>query len=280
MAYSDFERWRDHSLDAQPELSIVIPAYNERGTATAEEVQLDDRIRPTLAAMAVVVSELIPSWELIVSDDGSTDGTPETIASLEWANLRVLRSPNTGKGGAVRRGVLAARGKYILFADADNSTPVEQLALLLEQLRQGFDLAIGSRAAQGAEEANKSLLRKTVSSGVRLVAQLMSGVRVKDTQCGFKMFRHDAAKDIFGRQVIDGFSFDVEILYLAQKFGYRIVEIPVQWFDAPGSKVNVLKDSILFFKDILRVRQLDFAGAYQSNKPSQATFKQNERETI
>jgi len=250
MSYDNFEYWRKHKVE-QPELSIIIPAYNE-----------EIRILPSLAATAVFVSTYMPKWELIVSDDGSKDTTVELVKELGWANLRVIEHANTGKGGAVKRGVLAARGEAILFADADNSTPIEELIAVMDKLSEGFDIAVGSRAAEGAVEENKSFLRHFVSWGLRTVAAALSGVKVKDTQCGFKLFKRDVALDLFNKQKMDGFSFDLELLYLANKLGYSVAEVPVRWFDAPGSKVNSVKDGIQFLKDIFAVRKLDRQGAY------------------
>ncbi|PYE49897.1 dolichyl-phosphate beta-glucosyltransferase [Deinococcus yavapaiensis] len=250
MAYSDFLTWRDNDLDPV-DLSIVIPTYNE-----------SERILPTLGAMAVIVSGLGYRWELIVSDDGSKDGTADLVESLGWKNLLVVRHANTGKGGAVRRGVLAARGGRVLFADADNSTPIEELPRLMQQLDAGYDLAVGSRVGEGASEENKSAARKLVSGSLRLVTRVLSGVTVRDTQCGFKLFG-PRSRRLFELQKMQGFSFDLELLYLAHKLGLRVAEVPVRWFDAPGSKVNSVQDSVKFLKDIFAVRRLDQQGAYE-----------------
>jgi dolichyl-phosphate beta-glucosyltransferase len=213
--------------------------------------------------MAVVVSGLGYSWEIIVSDDGSKDETVALAESLGWKNLRVIKHANTGKGGAVKRGVLAARGEMILFADADNSTPIEELPKIVNKLNCGFDVVVGSRAAEGAKEENKSVLRHLVSSSLRSVAGLLSGIKVKDTQCGFKLFTREAAMKLFAFQKMQGFSFDLELLYLANKFGFKVAEEPVHWFDAPGSKVDSVRDSIRFFKDIFKVKRLDRQGVYE-----------------
>ncbi|GGS01384.1 glycosyltransferase [Deinococcus sedimenti] len=248
MSYPAFEQWRDVPL-ARVSLSIVVPAYNE-----------SERILPTLAAFAVAVSAMGESWELIVSDDGSRDGTADLVAGLPWANLRVLRHANTGKGGAVRRGVRAARGDLILFADADNSTPIEELPRLIAAVRAGAHVAIGSRAAEGAEEVGKSTVRRIVSGGLRRVTRLLTGVTAEDTQCGFKLFRGEVARDLFRRGVMDGFSFDLELLYLAARDGLRVVEVPVRWVDAPDSKVDPVRDSVKFLKDVLMLRRLHGSG--------------------
>jgi dolichyl-phosphate beta-glucosyltransferase len=250
MSYKEFELWCT-TPQSRPYLSVIIPTYNEA-----------ERILPTLAATAVVVSGFGYPWELIVSDDGSSDETVALVEDLNWSNLRSLRHANTGKGGAVKRGVHAARGENILFADADNSTPIEELYRLSTKLQEGYDVVIGSRAAEGASEENKNRLRHLASKCLRTVAGQLSGVEVKDTQCGFKLFSRHAAQELFKRQKMLGFSFDLELLYLANKLGYRVAEVPVRWFDAPGSKVSTLRDSLRFIRDILMVRRLDHRGAY------------------
>jgi dolichyl-phosphate beta-glucosyltransferase len=254
MSFETFEAWRKHEVTT-PELSVVIPCFNEA-----------ERILPTLAAMAVHISELGIEWELLVSDDGSSDGTADLVEALGWKNLHVLRHANTGKGGAVRRGVLEARGEMILFADADNSTPIEELPRLMVTLNEGFDVVIGSRAADGAEEHDRSLKRQITSGVLRGVVRLSSGIQVKDTQCGFKLFRRNAARTLFGAQRTMKFTFDLEILYLARKFGFSVAEVPVQWFDAPGSKVNAVRDGLRFLRDIRRIVRDDRAGLYDSKE--------------
>ena len=251
MSYAKYEVWKKTLTDTY-DLSIVIPTYNE-----------EERILPTLGAMAVIVSGLGYSWEVIVSDDGSKDTTVKLVEDLGWLNLRVIKHANTGKGGAVKRGMTAANGMRVLFADADNSTPIEELPSMMAKLDEGYDIAVGSRAAEGAKVENKSALRKLVSKGLHIISGSLSGVWVKDTQCGFKLFTKEAAHELFGRQRMLQFSFDLELLYLANKLGYKVAEVPVHWFDAPGSKVDSIRDSIQFFKDIFRVKKLNRQGAYE-----------------
>ncbi len=251
MSYEAFERWRCERV-VSPTLSIVIPAYNE-----------GERILPTLGAFAVIVSKIAPDWELIVSDDGSRDLTSDLVETLGWVNLRVLRHANTGKGGAVQRGVLAATGQMILFADADNSTPIEELSRLIAALEAGNDVAIGSRAAIGATEENKSIVRKLGSAFLRSLARAFTGLKTRDTQCGFKLFQREAALRLFTAQRAMGFSFDLEILYLARKFGYRVIEVPVRWFDAPGSKVDAVRDGLRFIRDLCKLILNDLGGHYR-----------------
>jgi len=253
MTYTDYTAWKTTPIAEEPYLSIVIPAYNE-----------EERIVPTIGAIASHVAGMGCPWELIIADDGSRDQTAALVEGLEMANLRLLRAEqNGGKGSAVRRGVLAARGRYILFDDADNSTPIEELGKLLKALDdEGYDVAIGSRAAGGAEEAHRSLLRRALSGGLRWMVRHLFRIGVRDTQCGFKLFTREAAHRIYKAQTITGFSFDLEILYLAARFGYRIAEVPVAWVDAPGSKVDTTREVQRFLRDLLRIKWNDLRGIY------------------
>lgn len=247
--------WATTPLEEPPHYSVVIPAYNEA-----------ERILPTIGAIAAQVSLLSEPWELIVADDGSTDETVALVQDLGLPNLHVLIADrNRGKGSAVRRGVLAARGQIILFADADQSTPIEQFQALEAQLLNGADVVVGSRAAAGADVANKSLSRKIFSTGLSVIVRRVFRIPVADTQCGFKMFTADAARKLFRRQLIDEFSFDLEILYLARKFGMSTEEVPVSWIDAPGSKVDAAKVAIEFLRDLSIIRWNDISGRYEAD---------------
>lgn len=256
MSYEQYEAWKNTPIDGEPYLSVVIPAYNE-----------EQRIVPTIGAIASHVSSLGFPWELIVADDGSKDKTVAMVEELGFANLHVLRTPkNGGKGSAVRRGMLAARGKYVLFDDADNSTPIEEVGRLLAKLsKDGYDIAIGSRAADGAQEANRSLMRKVLSGGLRWIVRNVLRIGVRDTQCGFKLFTQAAAKRLHSAQTIMGFSFDLEILYLASKWGYKIAEVPVTWVDAPGSKVDTRKEAQRFLRDLTHIKMNDWRGTYANS---------------
>lgn len=253
MPYDNYERWKAIPIEGQPHLSVVIPAYNE-----------EDRIVPTIGAIASHLCDLGFPWELILADDGSRDNTVKVVEELGFANLRVLKTDrNGGKGSAVRRGMLAARGKYVLFVDADNSTPIEEVSKLLKKLdAEGYDIAIGSRAATGAQEAGKSLLRRAMSGGLRWLVRHILRQGVRDTQCGFKMFTQAAAQRLHTAQTIMGFSFDLEILYLATKLGYRVAEVPVAWVDAPGSKVDPVKEMRRFLRDLAKIKLNDLRGVY------------------
>lgn len=255
--YDAYQHWATTPLAEKPQVSVVIPAYNE-----------SERIIPTIGAVASYMSSRDEPWELLVADDGSTDDTVAVVSDLALANLRVLTTPqNGGKGSAVRRGMLAAQGDVILFADADQSTPIEQFEALRASLDEGYDIAVGSRAADGSLESSKSAFRRLLSGGLRTVVRLGFNVGVKDTQCGFKLFTAQAANDLFRRQRIDGFSFDLEVLYLAEKLEYRIAEVPVEWIDAPGSTVDAARVAVRFLRDLLVIRFDDLRGVYHARRP-------------
>ncbi|MBI5294984.1 MAG: glycosyltransferase family 2 protein [Chloroflexi bacterium] len=254
MPYENYAQWKTTPLTEQPRLSIVIPAYNEQ-----------ERIVATIGATASHVADLGFPWELLIADDGSKDQTVTIVEELGLVNVTVLKTPkNGGKGNAVQRGMLAAQGEYVLFADADNSTPIEEVSKLLAKLeKEGYDVAVGSRAAEGAEEGKKSLLRKILSGGLRLIVKYILHIGVKDTQCGFKMYTREAARKLHTKQTIMGFSFDLEILYLASKYGYKIAEVPVAWVDAPGSKVDTKKEVQRFLRDLVKIWSNDLRGVYR-----------------
>jgi dolichyl-phosphate beta-glucosyltransferase len=251
--YTAFQNWAKEPLTTVPRISVVIPAYNEA-----------ERILPTVGAIAAYMSSRAEPWELIVADDGSNDNSVQLLQELELVNMNVLAAErNGGKGKAVRRGVMASRGEFILFADADQSTPIEQFELLLGPVNNGqCGIAVGSRAELSAEETKKSLLRQAISKGLQIVVRFGFRIQVKDTQCGFKLFRRDVALDLFSRQLMDGFSFDLELLYLASKLGYKTIEVPVEWIDAPGSKVDATKVSLSFMVDLCKIRYNDVRGRY------------------
>lgn len=254
MPYENYAKWKKTPIKVEPKLSIVIPAYNEQ-----------ERIVATIGAIASHVSDLGFPWEMLIADDGSKDDTVKIVEELGLVNLTVLKTPqNGGKGSAVQRGMLASRGKYVLFDDADNSTPIEEVSKLLNKLeKEGFDVAVGSRAAEGAEEGKKTLFRKILSGGLRWIVKNIFRIGVKDTQCGFKMYTREAAQKLHTKQTIMGFSFDLEILYLASKYGYKIAEVPVSWIDAPGSKVDTRKEIQRFLRDLMKIKMNDLKGVYR-----------------
>ena len=227
MTYTNFTTWKTEPVDDAPEISVVIPAYNEA-----------ERIVPTIATVAAHLARTVGSFEIIVSDDGSTDGTVAVVRLLGLRNVRVLDPGfNTGKGGAVAAGVLAATGRYILVTDADLSTPIAHVDEMLETARKGSAVVIGSRCIDGAMEQNRSLVRRACSATLRWLTTNVLGSDFSDTQCGFKLFERDAGQQIFSAMESTDFSFDLEALWLANEFGHEVAEVAVTWFDAPGSTV-------------------------------------------
>ncbi len=244
-------------------LSIVIPAYNEAR-----------RLPKTLERIHAYFCDVIKRWqvqmdaiEVIVVDDGSTDGTSELAKTFAYRfpNYQVLRhSPNRGKGYAVKRGMLAAKGHFRLFSDADLSTPIDELDKMLPLLLSGeVDIAIASRGLpQSQLLVRQPWHREMLGRFFNLVVQGLATPGIWDTQCGFKLFRGDVAERLFKLQTLDGFAFDVEILYLARKFRYRIAEVPVRWLNDPNTKVQTLRHGMQMLRDLLIIRLNDLKGRY------------------
>lgn len=231
-----------------PFLTIVIPAYNE-----------EKRLPQSLKSVMDFLKKQPYTSEIIVSDDGSRDRTVALAGELlKGFPHRVLAVPeNRGKGHAVRRGMLAATGDYVFFTDADLSTPIEEVMKFLVRLEKDQDAVIGSRALPDSQvEVHQNFLRETMGKVFNLIAQAWAFKGVRDSQCGFKGFRREAARKLFSLQKLDGFSFDVEIVYLAQKLGLRLLELPVTWRNSAPSRVQVLRDPLKMFWDVLRIRRL------------------------
>ncbi len=229
-------------------LSVVIPGFNEarRLPATLEE------------AYGWLEQYMPGDYELIVVDDGSTDDTCACVERLQTAmpGLGLLRQPqNRGKGAAVRRGMLAASGDVRLFMDADHSTHVCEVEKVFAAMDEGADVVIASRQHPQSEIAeHQSWLREHMGQTFNALMRVMVGIAMRDTQCGFKAFTADAAEAIFAEQRLDGFSFDVELLYLAGLFGFEVAEIPVRWVNEEHSRVRLLTDPALMFVDLMRIR--------------------------
>ncbi|MEW5974358.1 MAG: dolichyl-phosphate beta-glucosyltransferase [Acidobacteriota bacterium] len=240
-----------------PDISIVVPAYNE----ARRIVQTLEMLRNYLARQSYCA-------EVIVVDDGSTDDTAAIVDQIcqEWTALRLVRNPgNSGKGFGVRNGVLNARGKIVLFTDADLSAPIEEMPKLVDPIVEGrCDLTFGSRALdRSLIGVHQSKVREFSGRIFNLFVQLLTGLPFQDTQCGFKAFRRDQAIPIFERQTIMDFGFDPEILYIARKRGLHLAEVPIHWNHVEGTKVRFLSDSLKMFLDLLLIRWNDFTGKYR-----------------
>jgi dolichyl-phosphate beta-glucosyltransferase len=243
------EYLRSVPADAGPQLSLVVPAYDE-----------EKRILSTLLTTIDYLRNGTQSFELIVVDDGSRDATAEVVRQLarRVPQLKLLCLPkNCGKGAAVRAGVRSARGELVLFADADGATPIAELERLLAAVNEGADVAVGSRALWSQEvRVERTLKRAVVGRTFAFLVNSWVVPGVADTQCGFKLFRRAAAEQIFALQQLDGFAFDVELLKLAAVLQLRVAEVPVNWADQPGSKVNIVSDSFRMLWDVLRIPYL------------------------
>lgn len=229
-------------------LSVVIPAYNE-----------DRRIGNTLKKIREYLDRQDFSSEIIVVSDGCTDLTDlyATETLKNWPNFRLLcRVENKGKGYSVKEGILNSRGRLILFTDADLSTPIEELDNFLPWADE-YDVVIGSRALPDSNiQVHQSFLRENMGKTFNLFVRLLVFRGIKDTQCGFKLFHRQAAMDIFRRTKLRGFGFDVEALYLSQKLGYRIKQLPVVWINSPESRVQIFTSSAEMIRDLFRIRSL------------------------
>jgi dolichyl-phosphate beta-glucosyltransferase len=241
----------------QPDLSIVIPAYNEEA-----------RLGPTLEGYLAYCRGAGRKVELIVVDDGSLDRTSVVVNSFaaSYPEIRLIRlAENQGKGQAVRSGVVNAQGRRILFADADGATPLSEVKRLDAALDAGAHVAIGSRAlADRTVTVNAKFYRRLIGRVFHGMVELLTVPGVKDTQCGFKLFTGAVAHDLFSRMRVRGFSFDVEVLMMAQRRGYNIAEVPVNWTHQPGSKVNLLTDSVRMLRDLFVIRGRYLRGQYNS----------------
>jgi dolichyl-phosphate beta-glucosyltransferase len=228
------------------DLSVVVPCYNE-------ELRLARSLTPVERFMEARGS----SFELILVDDGSSDGTAAVIRQAESQHSyvrAVLLPSNRGKGRALAEGVKKSRGDLVLLSDADFSAPIDELPRLEEAIAAGADVAFGSRAARGAREVDQPLHRRAMGKAFNRMVQLLLIPGVWDTQCGFKLFRGGVARELFGDLTTDGFAFDVEILYCARRAGYRIREVPVRWINSGASKVSPVGDSVEMLRDVLRLR--------------------------
>jgi dolichyl-phosphate beta-glucosyltransferase len=237
-------------------LSVVIPAYNEA-----------ERIGATLRQINEYLLTRDYRSEVIVVDDGSADTTCRVVREIAQGIplIRLLENRvNRGKGYSVRAGMLNALGEIMLFSDADLSTPIQELDKLMDWLDRGYDIAIGSRALPESDIlVRQPWFREFMGKTFNKLVQLLTVSGIRDTQCGFKLFRKEAASALFEKQTILGFGFDVEILFMARHMGCRIKEVPVKWINSPNSRVRVVKDPFLMLCDLMRIRVRHLTGKYK-----------------
>lgn len=255
----------DDDVARAPYLSLIVPAYNEGA-----------RLGETLRAVTAYLRDRRYSWEVLVVDDGSSDGTLALARAFaaRQAGVAVLANPHRGKAYAVRSGVRAARGKVVGFTDADLATPIETLAATLPHFAAGCDVVIGSREGRGATRRHEPAYRHLMGRAFNLLVQALALPGIEDSQCGFKVFRGPVARELFGATLLYGdgdrsprgpavTAFDVELLYLARRRGYRIATVPVCWQYVAESKVEPLRESLRMLRDVLLVRRNALLGRYR-----------------
>jgi glycosyltransferase involved in cell wall biosynthesis len=239
-------------------ISIVIPAYNE-------EKRLPTTLRDV---MEYLRSGGWSRHEILVVNDGSSDGTSRVVEEFARScpEIRLLENPgNRGKGYSIRHGMMKAEGDWVLFTDSDLSAPIAELDKLLRAARErNAAIVIGSRALdRSLIDVHQSWFRETAGRIFNLLTRMLTGLKFHDTQCGFKLFESRAAKEAFGRQLIERWGFDVEVLFIARKLGFKTVEVPVRWSHSEGTKVNMIRDSARMFADLFRVRWNHLRGLYR-----------------
>jgi glycosyltransferase involved in cell wall biosynthesis len=237
----------------RPSLSLVIPAYNEQA-----------RLPYTLSQIEAYLCREQIDCEVIVVDNGSQDATSAVVqqTAVNFPRLRLLRTDRRGKGCAVRTGSLSARGDVVLFADADLSWSVEDLTRFMGLVSDATPVVIGSREGTGARRISEPVYRHLMGRVFNRVVQALAVPGIEDSQCGFKAFRADAAQAIFSRQRIDGFGFDVEVLYLARRLGFGVRVVPLRWEHKENSRVAPIRDTLAMLSDVLCVRFNGWRGVY------------------
>jgi glycosyltransferase involved in cell wall biosynthesis len=245
--------------DTPPFLSIIIPAYNE-----------ESRLPHTLPKVADFVENQPYGAEVLVIDDGSLDRTAAIVEDFaaDHPLIRLVRAEHGGKGHAVKTGMLQARGEYAFLCDADLAMPITELPKFLPPQQDHYQVAIGSREVDGAVRYNEPAYRHLMGRVFNWLVKVMAVPGFEDTQCGFKCFHNSVIPDLFTHQTIDGFGFDVEVLYIAQKRGYTIIEVPIHWYYQTESKVHPVRDTIRMFQDLILVRQNDRLGLYKQAGPT------------
>ncbi len=242
-------------MENRPLLSLVIPAYNEGAP---------DRLPRSLEDITAFVAGQDFEIEVIIVDNNSSDNTKDiaTQAAEQYPYIRVLTEKQQGKGAAVRTGMMQARGEYLFICDADLSMPIEEVLKFLPPQADEYDIAIASREAPGARRVDEPELRHIMGRVFNLIVKIIAVRGLNDTQCGFKCFKRDVALELFPLQTIDGWAFDVELLFIAQQRGYKIIEVPITWIYKTHSKIKPMQDSINMVWETLKIRINGWRGRY------------------
>jgi glycosyltransferase involved in cell wall biosynthesis len=244
MIISEKNETSTNAASPEPKLSIIIPAYNE-------EWRLPDTLKKITAWMQTITFVV----EVLIVENGSRDRTTEIAESYarQFNNITVLHS-SKGKGAAVREGMLHGKGEYLFICDADLSMPIAEVENFLPPCAAGYHIVIGSREAPGAKRYNEPFHRHLIGRVFNAIVRVLVVPDFDDTQCGFKLFQREVARDVFVRQTISGWTFDVEVIYLALRYGYRVTEVPIHWYFNLDSRVSILQDTWQMFYDLVRIR--------------------------
>jgi len=237
-----------------PFLSVIIPAHNE-----------ESRLPRTLGRVFTFLEKQPYTSEVVIVENASSDRTLEIAHEFakKYSNIVIIHEEERGKGNAVRRGMLDARGEYRFVCDADLSMPIEEISKFIPPALDGFDVAIASREAPGAVRYNEPSYRHLGGRAINLLIRVLILPGLNDTQCGFKCFRADVAEELFKQQTLNGWSFDIEILYLARRKKMRVTEIPINWHFDADSKVKAVRDALRMIGDIFRIHINAMRGRYR-----------------
>ena len=244
---------RINTVKTEPLLSIIIPAHNE-----------EQRLPGSLEKIAAFLEEQDYEAEVIVVENASQDNTAGVVEHFmaRYPFISLIKEKRPGKGLAVKLGILAAQGQYLFICDADLSMPIEEVAKFLPPTLNDYDVAIASREVEGAQRYGEPAYRHLMGRVFNFLVRLLAVPGFQDTQCGFKCFRRAVARDIFPYQTMDGWGFDVEVLFIARKRDYRIVEVPINWYYMAESRVRPIKDTLSMLAELLKVRLNDWRGMY------------------
>lgn len=233
-------------------ITLVIPVFNEQ-----------ERIAKTLYSVKDYLSQQPYSSDVMIIDDGSNDLTSEVVRVVDIyseevkeqsSGILVENIKNVGKGYSIAKGLLMAKGDIIAFTDADCSTPIEEIEKLINKINEGYDVVIGSRNLKASNVIDRPALRAVLSKSFNVCAGVLGLMSVSDSQCGFKAYRREVARDVAQRQKTYGYCFDVEHIHMAKKLGYKVAEVPVSWKHDDGSTLSLLNDSLMMFLDLLKIR--------------------------